>query len=166
MSLASMLTRIERIRSRLTLATTAKTGSAFIAGPHRIHRQQVQLPNASIRQSPRRAELIALRKDAANLRASIIDALAVQVGTEYDDVARLLLRPGVDADMLDCDQRLLQEAAAQLRPPDRAGRIAGDNARKPARDQCWNELLAIWCELGGKPRGKAAAEFLRLRPCR
>ena len=35
-----------------------------------------------------------------------------------------------------------------------------DNARKPDRDEFWNELLAIWCELGGKPSGKAAANFL------
>jgi hypothetical protein len=35
------------------------------------------------------------------------------------------------------------------------------NARKSDRDRCWGELLAIWVELGGKPHGSAAADFLR-----
>jgi hypothetical protein len=36
----------------------------------------------------------------------------------------------------------------------------GSNAKKPDRDQFWAMLLAIWCNLGGKPHGAAAAKFL------
>lgn len=118
----------------------------------------------SNRQSPRRAGLDALRKDAENLRASIIDALAVQIigSSKYDDVATPFLRPGVDADMVtetnEYFRRLLRNLNRQI---EQAGR-RGDNSRKPARDQCWNELRARWCELGGRPRGLAAAKFVRL----
>jgi hypothetical protein len=35
------------------------------------------------------------------------------------------------------------------------------NARKPARDKCWRELLAVWCDLGGEPHGLGAATFIR-----
>jgi hypothetical protein len=33
-------------------------------------------------------------------------------------------------------------------------------ASKPERDRFWKELLAIWCEIGGKETGAAAADFL------
>ena len=116
--------------------------------------------SASTRQRPRRAEMIALRKDAENLRASIIAALAVQVGTKYDDTSRLLLRHGVDGDMETATSDYFTKLLLNLdRQIEQAGH-RGDNARKTARDHYWSELLAIWCELGGKPHGVAAAEFL------
>ncbi|MET4152004.1 hypothetical protein [Bradyrhizobium barranii] len=114
--------------------------------------------SANARQRPRRAELIALRNDAENLRNSIIAALAVQV--KYGDTARLLLRQGVDGDMETATRDYFTKLVRNLdRQIEGAGQ-RGDNARKTARDQCWSELLAIWCDLGGKPRGRAAAEFL------
>ena len=60
---------------------------------------------------------------------------------------------GVDADMLTATGDYFGKL---LRNLDRLIEQAGsrrDNARKTARDQFWNELLAIWCELGGKPTG-------------
>jgi hypothetical protein len=116
--------------------------------------------NANTRQRPHRAKLIALRKDAENLQNSIIAALAVQVGIKHDDTSRLLLRNGVDGDMdtatRDYFTKLLHNLARQI---EQAGQ-RGDNARKTARDHYWSELLANWCDVGGKPRGVAAAEFL------
>ena len=115
-------------------------------------------------QSPSRAELDALRKDAEKLRARIIDALAVQVvsTSKYDDVATPLPRPGVHADMVtETDQYFWTLLRILNRQIEQAGR-RGDNSRKPARDQCWNELRARWCELGGKPRGIATAKFVSL----
>ena len=32
-------------------------------------------------------------------------------------------------------------------------RTRRDNARKPERDEFWTQLLAIWCDIGGKPHG-------------
>jgi hypothetical protein len=119
------------------------------------------LHSASARQSQRRVELIAQRQDIGTLRAGIIDALAVQVGTKYSDVAHPFLRPGVDADMVILTRNYFWRLARNLdRQIEQAGRREG-NARKPDRDQCWNDLLAIWCELGGKPSGAATARFLK-----
>jgi hypothetical protein len=56
-----------------------------------IAASQYRLGSASTRQSPRRAELIALRKAIEPMRANIIDALAIQVGTKYSDVAHPFL---------------------------------------------------------------------------
>jgi hypothetical protein len=35
-----------------------------------------------------------------------------------------------------------------------------DNARKTERDEFWTTLLVLWCDIGGKPHGSAAARFL------
>lgn len=108
-----------------------------------------------------RAELIALRKAAKKLRDGIVDAFAVEVEIvgKPNSFARHLL-PGVEGDM----ERATREYFDRLLPNlDRQIELAGrrgDNARKAARDHCWSELLAIWCDLGGKPRGVEAAEFL------
>jgi hypothetical protein len=109
----------------------------------------------------RRAELIALRKAAKELRDDIVDAFAVEVeivGQPNSFFRRLL--PGVDADMetasSDYFGKLLRNLDRQIEQAEQRG----DNARKTARDECWSELLTIWCDLGGKPRGVAAAEFL------
>jgi hypothetical protein len=112
------------------------------------------------RQRPRRAALDALRENTETLRAGIVAALTLPVGTKIDPVPHAMLLDGVDDDMLiatrDYFRKLIRNIDGQI---EQAGR-RGDNARKNARDQCWNELLAIWCELGGKPTGKAAATFL------
>jgi hypothetical protein len=39
-------------------------------------------------------------------------------------------------------------------------RTRRDNARKTERDEFWTDLLVFWCNIGGKPRGLAAARFL------
>jgi len=121
-----------------------------------------QLLSDGNRQKPSRADLEALRDDTENLRTGIVAALSEQVGAKNDDVAIPFLRPGVDADMLtqtnDYFRKLLRNLKRQI---EQAGQ-RGDNSRKPARDQCWTELLAIWCELDGRPRGLAAAQFLQL----
>jgi hypothetical protein len=137
------------------------------SGITRLFRDHIQtagslylFQNANTRQRPRRAELIALRKDAENLQTSIIAALAVQVGTQYDDTSRLLLRHGVDGDMVTASSGYFTKLLHNLdRQIEQAGQ-RGDNARKTARDHYWSELLAIWCDLGGKPHGVEAAEFL------
>jgi hypothetical protein len=117
--------------------------------------------SASTRQSPRRAELIALRNDAETFRARIIDALAVLVRIIDDGLdAPALLRPGVDADMMIVINDFFTKLAPNLDRQIRQAGERGDNARKTARDHCWSELLAIWCDLGGTATGKAAASFL------
>jgi hypothetical protein len=116
--------------------------------------------SASTRQSPRRAKLIVLRKDAETLRARIIDALAIVLDTGYGLPAHPLLRPGVDGDMMIVINDFFTKLAPNLdRKIEQAGE-RGDNARKTARDYCWNELLTIWCEHGGKATGKVTASFL------
>ena len=109
---------------------------------------------------PRREELDALRKDVDNLRASIFNAVAVPVGIKGGPLVHPLLLYGVDADMLTATERYFTKVRHNL---DRIIEQTGssrDNARKTTRDQFWNELLAIWCELGGKQTGKATANFL------
>jgi hypothetical protein len=137
------------------------TGMQSLRDRIEIVATKYQLERTSARQSPRRADLIALRKDIENMRASILDALTVQVGTKYaPDFAYPFARPGVDDDMADLTRDYFGRLARNLdRQIKQAGSREG-NARKPARDQCWDELLVIWCELGGKPSGKAAGSFL------
>ena len=115
--------------------------------------------SAAPRRRRRRAELNALRKDIKNLRASIISAIAVPVDRKGGTFAEMLLL-GVDADMLTATRDYFRKLTSNLDRQIKQAGQRGDNARKTARDQCWNELLAIWCDLGGKPRGVAAAEFL------
>jgi hypothetical protein len=112
------------------------------------------------RRSPRRDELVALRKAAENLRASIIGAVTVQVGTKY--AAHPVLLNGVDDDMLAATRNYFTKLAANLDRQIERARSRSDNARKPDRDQCWNELLALWVGIGGHAHGEAAAEFLKL----
>jgi hypothetical protein len=108
----------------------------------------------------RRAELSALRKNIENQRASHIDAFTVEVDRKGGMFAVMLL-PGVDADMVTATNDYFRKLERNLdRQIEQPGQRGGDNARKTARDHCWSELLAIWCDLGGKPRGVAAAEFL------
>jgi hypothetical protein len=153
--------QIEREITR-TFANSSITGMQSLRERIELAVSWYHLRSASTRRSPRRAELIALRKDTETLRDSIIDALAVQVGTNYDDTAHLLLRPGVDGDMLTATRDYFWQLRRNLdRQIEQAGQ-RGDNARKTDRDQCWSALLAIWCELGGKATGKATAEFVKL----
>ncbi|WP_426615367.1 hypothetical protein [Bradyrhizobium sp. McL0616] len=140
---ASGLTAMQSLRERIEIAA-----SVYL------------LQSANTRQRPRRAELIAVRENAENLSARIFDALAVQVGSKHDDTVRLVLRQSVDGDMetatRDYFAKLLQNLDREIEKANQRG----DNARKADRDDYWNELLAIWCELGGKASGKAAASFL------
>jgi hypothetical protein len=109
--------------------------------------------------SLRRDKLDALRKDAEKLRDRIINAIAVPVGTKGDPLVHPVPLNGVDADMPPATSHYFSKL---LRTLDRQIKLAGssrDNARKTARNKVWSELLAIWCELGGKP-GRAAARFV------
>jgi len=104
--------------------------------------------------------LSALRKDIEKLRASIIDAFTVQLGINFGAGQPAMLLPGVDADLPAATRDYFTKLARNLDGQIEQARQRGDNARKPDRDHCWNELLAIWCEFGGKASGKAAASFL------
>jgi hypothetical protein len=113
--------------------------------------------------SPRREKLNELRGNAENLRDSILGTVAVpfRAKTKYDFPAHPLLLDGVDADMLTATRHYFSKLLANLdRMIDRAGSRQRGNARKPARDTVWAELLVIWCEFGGQPTGTAAAHFL------
>ena len=135
------------------------TGMQSLRSRIEITANQYRVYSAVNRLSPRRDELDALRKDAKNVHASIISALSVRFDAGYGVVVPMLFN-GVDADMLNATSDYFRKLAANLdRQIEQAG-SSRDNARKTARDQCWNELLAIWCELGGKPSGAAAASFL------
>jgi hypothetical protein len=118
------------------------------------------------RQSPRRAELVALRKHTKNLRTCIYDALAQRVRTPFDDFMPeapkvYVMRGDVDPIMALSTHRYFTKLLSTLdRQIEQAGKQR-DNARKAARDNCWNKLLEIWCDLGGKPSGAATARFLR-----
>jgi hypothetical protein len=105
---------------------------------------QYYFQSATSSRRRRRAELSALRNDARNLQDSIFDALAAAVDSDLLCATR------------DYFTKLLRNLDHQIEQAEQRG----DNARKTARDQCWSELLAIWCDIGGKPRGVAAAEFL------
>ena len=151
--------QIERRITR-TVGRASITGMQPLRDRIELTASLYNLQSASARQSPRRAELIALRRDTENLQASIIDALAVQVATKYDFAAHPLLRPGVDADMLTATSEYFRKLVRNLdRQIEQAG-TRRDNARKLDRDQCWDQLTKIWCALGGKPHGAAAADFL------
>jgi len=127
----------------------------------------VYRPQGAInRQSPRRSELNSLRDDAEGLRRRILDALAIKLVTEYDfddpALAPDLLRDGVDDGMLTATRDYFAKLKRNLdRRIAQAGSRRG-NARKTDRNWFWNQLLAIWCELGGKESGAAPADFLML----
>jgi hypothetical protein len=110
---------------------------------------------------PRRTELEALRKTAENLRASIVDALAVQIAAK-SDVAFPFAHPGVDADMLNATREYFAKLARNIDRQIKRAEQRGANASKPDRDQCWEELMVIWGDIGGKDGGAAAADFIML----
>lgn len=107
-----------------------------------------------------RDELDALREDAEKLRVRIINAIAVPVGTKGDPLVHPLPLNGVDADMLPATSHYFAKLLRTLDRQIKLARSRRDSARKTDRNQFWNALLAIWCELGGKPRGVAAARFV------
>jgi len=108
------------------------------------------------RPRPRRDELTALREDAVNMQVGIMDALTVRVSNSQ------LPRGGVDAGMTTATRNYFTKLFDNLDRQIAQCASSRDNARKPDRDQCWDELLAIWCDIGGKPHGVAAAEFVKL----
>jgi hypothetical protein len=120
----------------------------------------VYLPQSTInRQRLSRDELKVLRKDAENLRARIAGALAVHINIKN---VGSYPQPGVDRDMLDATRDFFVKLANTLdRQIEKAEtRTRRDNARKTERDQFWTDLLLLWCDIGGKPHGLAAARFL------
>jgi hypothetical protein len=120
------------------------------------------LHSAVKRRSLRRDELVALRKSAEDLREAIVKAVAVPISNKGNPLKLPLILPGADADMLTATSHYFRKL---IRNPDRMvaqARPRRESARKIDRDQYWNELLAIWCELGGKATGAAAADFLML----
>ena len=57
----------------------------------------------------------------------------------------------IQARLVDTLDRQIEKAETRTRR---------DNARKTERDEFWTGLLVIWCYIGGKPHGSAAARFL------
>jgi hypothetical protein len=120
------------------------------------------LPQRTIkRQRLSRDELKVLREDAENLRARIAGALAVHINIKNVG-PHSYPQPGVDHDMLDATPVYFAKLANTLdRQIEKAEtRTRRDNARKTERDQFWTDLLLLWCDIGGKPHGLAAARFL------
>ena len=120
------------------------------------------LPQNTInRQRLSRDELTVLRKNAKNLRARIAGALAVHLKLKNAGPYSYPRR-GVDRDMLDATgnyfTKLLQNLNSQIERTET--RTRRDSARKPERDEFWTDLLVLWCDIGGKPHGLAAANFL------
>ncbi len=114
--------------------------------------------SAAKRYSLRRDELVALRQKAENWRVEIRDALAIPIPSKL--VEARIISSGVDVSMLTETDDYFRKLLLTLdRLSEQAGPRSG-NARKTARDHCWNELLAIWCHLGGETTGEAAANFL------
>ena len=121
---------------------------------------QYRLYSAVSRLRLSRAKLMKLRKAVKKQQASIVNAVSVPLDVKYGVVVPLLLH-SVDGDILKATSEYF---GMLLRYLDRLIAQAGSphhGARKIARDQCWSELLTIWCDLGGKPHGTAAAKFLR-----
>jgi hypothetical protein len=122
----------------------------------------VYLPQRTInRQRLNRDKLKVLRKDAKNLRARIADALAVHIKSKNGGPQRFP-QPGVGDDMLHATSVYFAKLEDTLdRQIEKAEtRTRRDNARKTERDEFWTTLLVLWCDIGGKPRGAAAARFL------
>jgi hypothetical protein len=120
------------------------------------------LPQRTIkRQRLSRDELKVLREDAENLRARIAGALAVHINIKNVG-PHSYPQPGVDHDMLDATRDFFAKLADTLdRQIEKAEtRTRRDNARKTERDEFWTSLLVLWCDIGGKPHGLAAARFL------
>jgi hypothetical protein len=120
------------------------------------------LPQRALnRQRLSRDELKTLRDDAENLRGRIARALAMQVNVKNAGPLDIPLR-GVDRDMLaatsDYFAELRQTLDHQIKHV--GTRTRRDSARKPERDVFWTDLLLLWCDIGGKPHGLAAARFL------
>ena len=125
----------------------------------------VYLPQRTInRQRLSRDELKVLRKDAENLRARIAGALGVHINIKNVG-QHSFPQPGVDRDMLDATKvpegyfaKLADTLDRQIEKAETPTRR--DNARKTERDEFWTSLLLLWCDIGGKPHGLAAARFL------
>ena len=139
-----------------------RTGTLLLRDRIETTVNQYPLHSAVNRHSPRRDELETLRTNAKSMHASIINALSVQFTAGRYGIVEPMLFNGVDADMLDATNDYFRMLAANLDRRVKQARRREDNSRKPARDKCWKELRAIWCELGGEPLGDAAAEFLKL----
>jgi hypothetical protein len=108
---------------------------------------------------PSRDVLDTLREDAEKLRVRIIKAIAVPVRTKGPLVHPLPLN-GVDADMVPATSHYFRKLIRTIDGQIKLARSRRNSARKTGRNQFWNALLAIWCELGGKPNGVAAARFV------
>ena len=120
------------------------------------------LPQRTIkRQRLSRDELKVLREDAENLRARIAGALAVHINIKNVG-PHSYPQPGVDDDLLDATTayfaRLVDTLDRQIEKAET--RTRRDNARKTERDEFWTTLLVLWCDIGGKLHGSAAARFL------
>lgn len=157
---------VDQIERQVTVRHTGPDFKESITGMETLRERiestvgQYRFRNDANRLSPRHEELNTLREDAERLRDSILDTVAVPFNAGYGVVVPARL-DGVDADMMTATRDYFTKLLANLdRMIDRAGTRQRGNARKPARDQCWVELLAIWIELGGEPTGKAAAGFL------
>jgi hypothetical protein len=100
--------------------------------------------------------LTVLREDARRLGDRIVESRAFWA--EYNGYAP-------EKDMIAATDayfekllRNLDGVIAALGPPLR--KTGGAASRKQSRDLFWEELLSMWCELGGRPTGAHAADFL------
>ena len=140
---------VDQITLRVTRRSMEVAASAYL--PQRtIKRQRLS-----------RDELKVLREDAENLRARIAGALAVHINVKNVGPYRLR-QPGTDYNMLDAPPVYFARLADTLdRQIEKAEtRTRRNNARKTERDEFWTSLLVLWCDIGGKPHGVAAARFL------
>jgi hypothetical protein len=161
----------DRIERQVTVRNTGPDFEESFTGMETLRERiestvrQYRLHSDVSRLSPRREALNELRESAENLRDGILGAVAVpfRAKTKYNFPPHPLLLDGVDGDMLPATRDYFKKLLANLdRMIDQAGSRQRGNARKSARDQVWNELLAIWCEFDGKETGTAAARFLRV----
>jgi len=140
---------VDQITLRVTRRSMEVAASAYL--PQRtIKRQRLS-----------RDELKVLREDAENLRARIAGALAVHINIKNVG-PHSYPQPGVDHDRLDATRDFFAKLADTLdRQIEKAEtRTPRNNARKTERDEFWTSLLVLWCDIGGKPHGVAAARFL------
>ena len=108
-----------------------------------------------------RDQLIAIDTDAENLRASILNSLSSQVGVKsLATPPNRLILSGVDHDMVGATNAYFDKLRRNLHRLFEVVDEPKANARRIGREQFWENILAIWREMGGKAEGVDAADFL------
>jgi hypothetical protein len=153
--LVRMAAEITRTVDNLTTTTSLRSCVETAASLHiegSAFESQTPGHKASIRQ------LTKLRDRAEALRDDIINALRPSFPLDND--VRLLRKGSAPISVHSTDQAIetllsvIDANIAAQRPQQTA------NTSKTGRDRFWNEMLAIWTDIGGAETGIAAAEFL------